>query len=185
MVVAQVITQREDLADILKELKDINPNHIIELEKTKRIQAALTETELAKMSEARAYLSKYDFTLSEFQKREAALAIATTDHENNISIFNDHVESENTRLNEWETRLNSIIEQQNAIDSALIKKQDAFKTDTEQFAKNCDTRIVQLDLREKDIRAGEEANAKEAKRISEWESKIKAKAARLAAEAAS
>jgi len=192
MAVSQRIMQREDFALILNELKDINPSDIKALEETRRKEAALTETELAKLAESRAYIAQADSLYSELKKERDALSQIKKEHEDKVSAFSTQVQAENKRLSDWEAKLNAISAQQLETFSLFSQKEKALADERRQIEIDAATaqadlnkKVAQIDISLKEIEKKESLNAKEAERISAWEAKLKAKAARLAAEAQS
>lgn len=183
MSAQMAILQREDLAEILTALKDISPSDIKQLEEAKRTQAQLTETELAKISEARAYIIKYDSLVSDMKKKEDALTLAKSEHETTVSVFDGRVESENKRLAEWETRLDGIAKDQAKITADQAEERKKIDADIKKNNAELDARSGALDSREDEIENSETLNVKEAQRLATWEAKLKAKAVRLAKEA--
>lgn len=108
--------QTSDLGS-LQELIDLakNPKSIIEAHETARKQMALTEAEEAKMAEARQFIAKHAELAADLKSREDSLAKASSDHAQNIDDFKMKVQSENYRLNSWESMLKSTSANQDKI----------------------------------------------------------------------
>lgn len=185
MVASQRIMQREDLAEILRELKNITPADIKQLEEARRKESALTDEELAKNKEARDYIAKYNTAMDEVKKREGDLAANKAEHGNNVFALNDKIKSENTRISDREARLNEVEKQLSVRESQLLSDRNKLDEDIARHSKEHASKLAELQVREKVVAEDERLNSIEADRISAMESKLKAKAQRLAAEAAS
>lgn len=183
MGASQVVLQREDLAAILRELKDIDPKAIAAMEEAKRKEAALTEEELAKLTKARSEISSYNSKMKEIKDKEEALLTEKSVHQTNVTALEDRVKSENDRLTEWENRLNLISQDHDAREQKQADEQKRVEEDNKKKSSELDERKSKLDAQEKTIKETDAAQKKEQDRLTEWAAKLKAKAARMAAEA--
>lgn len=170
----------KDIVDMVK-----NPKAIDDAYERRRKAAELTDDEVAKSEEARALIAQADELKKSLQESAESILAEKSMHETNISNFNSKVQSENSRLKEWEDKLNTIaIEQEENAQKHLQAREDLLA----ESKKNKDSqneREEKINFRENQVKEVEFANTKEAERISTWEQKLREKAARLAAEAAS
>lgn len=171
------------LKDIVEMVK--NPKAIDEAYERRKQAAQLTDDEVAKAESARALIAQSDALRTEIQGHYDAIGKAQQDLTTNVDTYSQHVESENTRLSEWEARLQVIADTQAAVaatqkdsSAALDKRSKDIEDAHAKWGVDCKTR-------EDAISATSLLQKSEDDRLATWAKKLKDKAARLAAEAQS
>ncbi len=130
-------------------------------------------------------IAQSEFLKTDLKQREDAAALEKSDHIKAISAFDDRVKSVTEAINLRSAELDYIASQQVETDKNQTEERLKLDNIATQIKLDQDARDAALNFREQAIKEGEFANSEEAKRISDWEAKLKAKAARLAAEASS
>lgn len=170
------------LKDIVEMVK--NPKAIDEAYERRRKAAELTDDEVKKADEARALIEQAEALRNELKKENDALEARKSAHETNVLIHRQHVDAETKRLTEWEERLDIIKKQQDETSQSHIKERADIDADARKVKEDKDKKEAEFLLRERAVKDGKAANIKEAERLAELAAKLKAKAARLAVEAA-
>lgn len=171
------------LKDIVEMVK--NPKAIDEAYEARSKAAKLSDDEIAKANEARDLIAQADSIRAELKEREDVLNLALSEHENKVSIDIERVKGENSQLDARENRLNQIAAQQELdfqknkeANDLLDKRTVKIESDSSQLLEQYDEKIAIL-------AETEEAQEEEDARLKNWAEKLRAKAARLAAEAQS
>lgn len=171
------------LKDIVEMVK--NPKAIDEAYARRKKAAELTDEEVTKSAEARALIVKADDLLASLKQREDALLASKAEHDEMVSNQAKLAQAEKARLMEWESRLSEVASQQEQKERELADKNKA--VDQRAIEIEAQHSIWQKSYEDRlaAISETEALHKAESERLAELEKKYKAKAARLAAEAAS
>ncbi len=170
----------KDIVDMVK-----NPKAIDEAYEARRKAAELTDDEVAKSEEARALIAQADSLRDELKKREDALESAKTEHNNAVFIHIQNVQSDNLRLSERQSQLDTIAEQQAENDKKQAEDRKNMEIEIQSAKDDLAGKEKILDSQREENENLKLTNQEEANRLAEWAKKLKAKAARVAAEAES
>jgi len=171
------------LKDIVEMVK--NPKAIDEAYERRRKAAQMSDDEINKAAEARALIAKADSLKDELKQKEDAIAASKIQHESNVLSHNQSVQKDNDRLNEWEKRLIAQASKQDEVDRVQAEAKKALVARAKEIEDNHAAWEITSKQRE-DAIAGKEAAQKDIDAVHKKENeRLKAKAARLAAEAAS
>lgn len=170
------------LKDIVEMVK--NPKAIDEAYERRRKAAQMTDAEVVKADEARALIAKGDVLKNELEEQKKSLDIAKSEHESTISLHLQHAQSASARLAEWESRLNSISEHNTKNENDLIEEKRKFSEETKKHQEEIEVAKANILSQKEDIKNEILINKSEKGKLIAWEERLKAKAGRLAAEAA-
>lgn len=171
------------LKDIVEMVK--NPKAIDEAYERRRKAAQLSDDEVKKAEEARALMAQADALKDELQQHADALAAARAGHLNAVSIHTQQVESENARLAEWEVRLNEAASTQAEQNQRLAEERKKLDDRAAQIEASHAARMDEYNEKLSAMSEVTMLQNERNTRLIAWETKLKAKAARLAAEAQS
>lgn len=177
--------QQIDGLEKLLTLARLNKDDIIATQEEARKQMQLTQDEQAKVSEARAYITKHNLLLASIEQKEADLVASKNAHEKSVKDFMTHVDSENTRLESFAASLTAreskIAESEKTHEKQLVDLASA-KADMDRQQReiaNSNSAIVAANA------AATSSNIIEQNRLKEWENSLKAKAQCIREQAAS
>ncbi len=172
-----------DGLDTLRVLLSTRKEDIIATQEEARKQNALTAEVMAQAAEARSYIAQHASFVADIQRREETMAVSQSsfiqDHAKKVEEFKAHVDSENARLEGFSAQLNTrksaqdAVETRQAAESARLASIAANHDREHQLAM---TAVRQAEAVNKSIEA---ANLAESQRLKEWDTSLKAKAARL------
>lgn len=171
------------LKDIIEMVK--NPKAIDEAYKRRSEAAKLTDDEVAESTEARALILRAGALRDELKKREDELEAAKAEFSNLVTVSDKKASTRESALNDRGAALDLISGQQENAEKSLAESRAKLESEIAQAKAALDKRESDLAAREKQLTDATATNAANSARISDWEAKLKAKAARLAAEAAS
>lgn len=178
--------QEDRLKDLLA-LANLKADDIAAAGDETRRQMRLTQEEEAKVTEARAYISKYSLLSANLQVREDALAAILEAHNKDvkdIDAHKAHVASENTRLETFSASLDA--REQAIIASEKRSADEAKRVSTLSLEqdKKYQELVASVQSEKNTNTAVAKANVSEDARLKEWESTLKGKAQRLREQAA-
>lgn len=185
---AQRVLTTEEADNGFSLLRDIvgmvkNPKAIDEAYERRRKAAELTDDEVAAANDARAFIARADALRTELKQREDSLDAAKAEYEKTATARAASFQEECATLDVRKLELDATAQQQAQTEAAQQSARDKLNEDLKAGNAALDARSADLDAREKIIKSGEDANAQKAQRLAELQSKLQAKAARLAAEA--
>lgn len=183
MSAQMTLSQKMDGLEVLKQLLSIKREDVIATQEEARRQIQLTQEEQGKVAEARAYIAKYNDLAAALEQRATAVGESKKTLDKEIEDFTGKVVLENTRLIEWEKQLKSVTEQQAATDKTHKDTAGALDRRSQEIDSNHANWQAAYDKRVEAVTAKEVAQKQENERLAEIAKKLKAKAARLAAEA--
>lgn len=165
----------KDIVDMVK-----NPKAIDEAYERRRKAAALSEKEIEQSELARSFIASADALKKELQEREGHIAAAEKEHEKNMAAHVQRVESESTRLAEWENRLNSIAANQEQVDKNYSDIRKVLDARTAEIEKSHADWQKRYDERVAAIVQKEQSQKEEDTRLAEVGKRLRDKAAKLA-----
>ncbi len=169
------------LKDIVEMVK--NPKAIEAAYEARRKGAQLTDDEVAKATEARAIIAQADALREELKQGHAGLEAAKIEHTGTVKMFGDQVIKESARLNEWEGKLTDKQEKQDATDSRHNQERENLDARAREIEAKHTEWLADYDKRMETIFQTEASQKTENDRMAALAAKLKAKAARVAAEA--
>lgn len=176
MSAATGLARQADGLEKLLALANLKSSDIAAAGEETRRQMQLTQDEEAKVAEARSYITKHSALSSELKAREDALVSNQLAHEKAVSDFASHVTSENTRLNDLDTKLNNRVKEQSAIEAANIAKAKEIadiRAENDRQHRDAMEIVKQTQVSNSAVI---KANEEEAKRLKDWEATLKRKA---------
>jgi len=176
--------QESDLNRLLK-IANLNPQNIAAAAEETRKQLVLTQEQEGKVAEALAYIAKHKELATDIQRREDELAANKAEHEKSVSKFNDHVASENIRL---ETFAADLTARENNLNTSIKNHEtniSSLNTEKANHAREYKETMESLQRAEASNTAVVKTNEAENTRLAEWESTLKRKAQALREQAAS
>jgi len=179
MSAATGLAKQADGLEKLLSLANLNAKDIAAAGDETRKQMQLTQAEEARVSEARAYITKHESLAENLQQRENELAINKIAHEKAVSDFSKHLASENTRLENFSASLDA---RQKALTDSEIRHGEELKglaTVKAEYERQHQADIASVKTAENiNIEIGKKLVAEEA-RLKEWEATLKGKAERI------
>jgi hypothetical protein len=165
------------LRDIVEMTK--NPKAIEQAYEARRKAAALTDDEIAKAEAARVLISKADDLQADIDKKQSVIDMQKEEHIKNIAAFEEKMKILDTRAEE----LASISAQHEQISKNNEQEKIRIQESAQQIESDRAKRESDVSARENALKEKEATAQKENERLISWESKIKTKAKKLAAEA--
>lgn len=171
------------LKDIIEMVK--NPKGIDEAYARRQKAAQLTDEEVIKSQEARTLIASADELRKVLKQREDDLEVAKSDQKNAFDDEFKKIKSATESLENREKELAKLASEQEGYAVKLKERSDALDLASEML----ESKKAELDRAFNDKKSQQDATEirqkEEDARLTEWAAKLKAKAQRLAAEAAS
>ena len=169
------------LKDIVAMVK--NPDAIDEAYQRRLDAVKLNEAEIKKAEEARVIIAQAE-AIKEQQKQEwARLEAAKIEHDGAVKIFGEHVLKDNSRFNEWEDRLTKKQKEQESVDIRHAQERKELDKRAKDIEDSHNEWERSHEAAKKALAESQENHRIEIEKLLVEKNKIKAKAARLAAEA--
>jgi hypothetical protein len=169
------------LKDIVEMVK--NPDAIDKAYQRRLEAVKLTEDEIKKSEEARIVIANAAAIKDQQQQEWARIEATKIEHDGAVKMFGEYVLRGNARFKEWEDRLNEKQKAQDAKDSQHAKE----RINLDNRAKDIEDNHAEWERTHKAdneaLVAAKEATRLEAEKVVVEKAKVKAKAARIAAEA--
>jgi len=171
------------LKDIVEMVK--NPKAIDEAYERRLKAVQLSQDEILKYEEARVLISKADELREELGKKTIELENEKKVHEKNVAFLQSELKKKEDFLNDWNSQLNAT-----ALAHEEVEKNNSLKKkelDEGYRSLSIDSKNLLEEYNKKNFSLSQtkESLQEEADRLSSWETRLKAKATRLAAVAAS
>lgn len=191
MVAPPSLEKQAESLDILSHFLSINKESVIAAAEESRRQMQLTEEEKRKISDAKAFIAQHAALDADLRKRENELSASRAKHELEIKQFNDHVSSENIRLENFAAQLDAKQKQQEQVAARQLTEADRLRGLSIDMNRQHHEAMSAIQKQEANnntvsqMNAGmKAANEAEMNRLKEWETKLKAKAQKIREQAA-
>lgn len=180
------ILQQVDGLDTLREIIGLmkNPDAMVEAQELARKEMALTEDEKAKTDEARSFIAQYEKLSKELKAGQDALAAEKSAHADHVTKTSSLNEVECRRLAELSVTLSDRAKMHDIAEKNLAAERQKFEADKGRMAEDHKAAISKMKADAADLERTRAAHETERTRLSNFETTLKAKAARLRESAA-
>lgn len=167
---------------LLREIVEMvkNPSAIDDAYERRRKAEALSESEIRKALEARAFINQEVALKAELKTREDNLATARAKHESDVGAHLERVASKEAHFAELEKQYSSVAAQQGGAQKDLEKKTSAVEARAKQIEDDLVAKEADYNARLKAIEDTEKEQQAENDRLIAERLKMRAKAERLA-----
>ena len=184
-VQTRIIPQDEADAgfSLLKNILEIvkNPQAVEEAYEIRRKAVALTDEEIAKGIAGRALIAQADSLRDELQKKEDALSAEKLKHEDNVAASKADFDKKSKDLQDWADKLSERENGHREIEDRHKEAKAKLETDASAMRAAYAEQMGEIAAKKSAAEQAVAAAAQQKQKLAEWESKLKEKAAKLAA----
>lgn len=181
MTAQRIFQQQVDGLQSIKQLMELfkNPKSISDAAELARKEAALTEDELAKATEARALIAKADVLYKDLKEKGDELTNLQSNHATELNQFKEEKASWEAQVSATNLQIDNRTAQLDDAQKSLINNQKQLEQDRKVFEKETSDKSDNLLKREDAVQQRENADIIRKNALKEYEEVLKQKATKL------